>query len=169
MLLMLSLAWKEALSANGSKIGLAIFLPVLEHKHIYMYIGRKSKACIHVGTCIKVLYGTCTVQHFASQSEVRSKHTNTTHTVYVHAGAHAPFPLCNVHLEILSWKDITALSTQLSGLVGEILSLTEGDTDSLMDTAALIKKDLSNVDFEVRRLLLDFEDSHKPSEARIKE
>ena len=40
---------------------------------------------------------------------------------------------------------ITALSTQLSGLVGEIFSLTEGGTDSLMDTAALIKKDLSRL------------------------
>ena len=56
-------------------------------------------------------------------------------------------------------EDITALSMQLSGLVGEILSLTEGNTNSLMDTAALVKKDLTNLDFEVRRLLLDFEES----------
>ena len=63
---------------------------------------------------------------------------------------------------------ISSLSTQLSGLVGDILSLTEGDMDSFMDTAASIKKDLSDLDFEVRRLLLDFEDSHKPSEASSK-
>ena len=65
-------------------------------------------------------------------------------------------------------EDISSLSTQLSGLVGEILSLTERDTDSLMETAASIKSDLSNLDFEVRRLLLDFEDSHRPSEASSK-
>ena len=62
-------------------------------------------------------------------------------------------------------EDITALSTQLSGLVGEILSFSEGDTESLMDTAASIKKDLANLDFEVRRSLLDFEHSRKPSKA----
>ena len=61
-------------------------------------------------------------------------------------------------------EDIGALSMQLSGLVAEILSLTEGDA-SLMETASSIDKDLSNQDFEVRRLLLDFEENHKPSEA----
>ena len=34
-----------------------------------------------------------------------------------------------------------------------------------METVNSIKKDLSNQDFEVRRLLLDFEDKYKPSEA----
>ena len=53
---------------------------------------------------------------------------------------------------------------QLSGVVAEILSLTEGDA-SLMETAGSIYKDLSNQVFEVRKLLLDFEDNHKPSEA----
>ena len=57
-------------------------------------------------------------------------------------------------------EDISALSTQLSGLVGENLSMTEGNTESLMDIVASIKKDLSNLDFDVRRLCLDFEDSH---------
>ena len=62
-------------------------------------------------------------------------------------------------------EDISALSMQLSGFVAEILALTEGDA-SRMGTATSIDKDLSNQDyFEVRRLLLDFEDNQKPSEA----
>ena len=64
-------------------------------------------------------------------------------------------------------EEISALSTQLSGLVAEILALT-GDTNTLMHTAAPIKKDLSNLHFEVRMLLLDLGDSHKPSEVSSK-
>ena len=41
-------------------------------------------------------------------------------------------------------EDISALSALLSGLVGETLSLTEGDTAALMDDATSIKRDLSN-------------------------
>ena len=39
---------------------------------------------------------------------------------------------------------------------------------SLMRSATSIERDLSNQDFEVRRLLLDFEDNHKPSEVPSK-
>ena len=52
-------------------------------------------------------------------------------------------------------EDISALSAQLSGLVGEQLSLTEGDTAALMDGATSIKRDLFKQDFVVRRLLLE--------------
>ena len=55
-------------------------------------------------------------------------------------------------------EDISALNAQLSGLVGEILSSTGGDTSALMDNVTSIKRDLSNQDFEVRRLLLQIED-----------
>ena len=61
-------------------------------------------------------------------------------------------------------EDISALSAQLSTLVAEILSSTDEDT-SLMGTVDSIERDLSNQDFEVRRLLLDFEEKYKPSEA----
>ena len=62
-------------------------------------------------------------------------------------------------------EDISALNAQLSGLVGEILSSTGGDTSTLMDNVTSIKRDLSNQDFEVRRLLLENEDTRKPIEA----
>ena len=62
-------------------------------------------------------------------------------------------------------EDISALNAQLSGLVGEILSSTGGDTSTLMDNATSIKKHLSNQDFEVRRLFIEIEDNHKPTEA----
>ena len=63
-------------------------------------------------------------------------------------------------------EDISALSTQLSGFVAEILSLTDGDA-SLMKIASSIERDLSEQDFGVRKMLLDFEENHKPSEACI--
>ena len=47
-----------------------------------------------------------------------------------------------------------------------MLSLTDGDV-SFMETASSIERDLSNQDFEVWRMLLDFENNHKPSEACI--
>ena len=65
-------------------------------------------------------------------------------------------------------EDISALNAQLSGLVGEILSSKGGDTSALMDNVTSIKRDLSNQDFEVRRLLLEKEDGHKTSEAHKK-
>ena len=45
------------------------------------------------------------------------------------------------------------------------MSSTGGDTSALIDKVTSIKRDLSNQDFEVRRLLLEIEDGHKPSEA----
>ena len=53
-------------------------------------------------------------------------------------------------------------SEQLSRLVGEIVSLAGGDASPLMDGATSIKRDLSHQNFEVRRLLLEIEDSLKP-------
>ena len=61
-------------------------------------------------------------------------------------------------------EHISALSAPLSTLVAEILSSTDEDA-SLMETVNSIERDLSNQDFEVRRLLLDFEEKYKPSEA----
>ena len=55
-------------------------------------------------------------------------------------------------------EDISALSMQLSGLVGEILSLP-GDTSSLMGSVDSVKRDLSNLDLAVRKLLLDCEET----------
>ena len=55
-------------------------------------------------------------------------------------------------------EDISALNVRLSGLVGEILSSTGGDTSTLIDNVTSIERDLSNQDFEVRRLLLEIED-----------
>ena len=49
-------------------------------------------------------------------------------------------------------EDISALNVQLSGIVGEILPSKGGDKSTLMDNATSIKRDLSNQDFEVRRL-----------------
>ena len=62
-------------------------------------------------------------------------------------------------------EDISALNAQLSGLVGEILSSMGGNTSALMDNVTSIKRDVSNQDFEVRRLLLEIECGHKPAEA----
>ena len=56
-------------------------------------------------------------------------------------------------------EDISDISTHLSGLVGEILSLPDGDNLGLMDDATLIQRELSNQDFIVRRLLLEIEAS----------
>ena len=49
----------------------------------------------------------------------------------------------------------------MSGFVAEILSSTDEDS-FLMETVNLMEKGLSNQDFEVRRLLLNFEEKHKP-------
>ena len=57
-------------------------------------------------------------------------------------------------------EDISTLRAQLSRLVGETLSLTEGDTSALMDDLTSIKRDLSDQDFVVRQLLLEIEASY---------
>ena len=46
------------------------------------------------------------------------------------------------------------------------MSIEGEDTSGLLDSVTTIKRDLSNQDLEVRRLLLRKEDGHKPSEAR---
>ena len=44
--------------------------------------------------------------------------------------------------------------------------MTEGDMSALMDEATLIKRDLSNQYFVVKRLLLEIEACYKPTKAR---